>query len=396
MRLTPESELVARCDRLRALMAEEGLDAVILLQNADLFYFTGTIQSGNLYVPVDGEPVYMVRRDFRRALQESALREIVPFSSMREIPEILSRYGYRLPKRIGMEMDVLPSAFLERYRKVFPAGEFCDATPIVRRVRMIKSCYELGIMREAARQVDAVYRKACSVIREGVAEIELAAELEYEARLGGHLGLIRMRAFNGEMMFGHTLSGADGAIPAYTDTPLGGLGLSPSFGQGAGLRRIGRNEPVIIDFAGSVDGYLVDQTRVFAVGGLSGELRSAYDDMLAVQEKMAELMKPGAVWSDIYDACLCLAVEKGHGDHFMGYKGTQVSFIGHGLGIEIDEYPFLARGFNGMAMEPGMVFAFEPKLVFPERGAVGIENTFYLSESGLECLTFSSQDVVIV
>jgi Xaa-Pro dipeptidase len=396
MRLTPERELVARCGKLRSLMAAEGLDAVIILQNADLFYFTGTIQSGNLYVPVEGEPVYMVRRDSRRAEQESALKEIVPFSSMREIPEILSRYGYRRPNRIGMEMDVLPASFLERYKKVFPDGEFLDATPLVRRVRMIKSAYELEIMRDAARQVDAVYRKACGIIREGLTEIELAAELEYEARLGGHLGLIRMRAFNGEMMFGHTLSGADGAIPAYTDTPLGGLGLSPSFGQGAGRRPIGRNEPVVIDFAGSVDGYLVDQTRVFAVGGLSDELLAAYDDMLAVQEKMMELMKPGAVWSDIYDACLELAVERGHRDHFMGFKGTQVSFIGHGIGVEIDEFPFLARGFRDMLMEPGMVFAFEPKLVFPDIGAVGIENTFLLSENNLERLTFSSQELVIV
>jgi Xaa-Pro dipeptidase len=396
MRLTPKSEIDARCEKLRCLMAAEGLDAVILLQNADLFYFTGTIQSGNLYVPVEGEPVYMVRRDFRRAVQESALKEIVPFASMREIPEILSQYGYRQPKRIGMEMDVLPAAFLERYRKVFPDGDFRDVSPLVRRVRMIKSVYEIEIMREAARQVDAVYRKACTVISEGLTELELAAELEHEARLAGHLGLIRMRAFNGEMMFGHTLSGANGAIPAYTDTPLGGLGLSPSFGQGAGRRPICRNEPIVIDFAGSVDGYLVDQTRVFAVGGLSGELLKAYDDMLAVQEKMTQMMKPGAVWGDIYEACLDLAVERGYDDHFMGFKGTQVSFIGHGIGVEIDEYPFLARGFSGMPMESGMVFAFEPKLVFPDRGAVGIENTFLLKEVGLERLTFSSQELVII
>jgi Xaa-Pro dipeptidase len=396
MRLTPESELVARCGKLRSHMAAEGLDAVILLQNADLFYFAGTIQSGNLYVPVEGEPVYMVRRDFRRAVQESALKEIIPFASMREIPEILSRYGYRQPKRIGMELDVLPAAFLEKYRKVFPDVDFRDATPLVRRVRMIKSPYEIEIMHDAARQVDTVYRKACGVIREGLSEIELAAELEYTARLGGHLGLIRMRAFNGEMMFGHTLSGADGAIPAYTDTPLGGLGLSPSFGQGAGRRPIGRNEPIIIDFAGSVDGYLVDQTRVFAIGGLPRELLAAYDDMLAIQERMADLMEPGAVWGDIYDACLDLAVKMGYRDHFMGFKGAQVSFIGHGIGVEIDEYPFLASGFSGMVMEPGMVFAFEPKLVFPDMGAVGIENTFFLSENGLERLTFSSQELVIV
>ncbi len=396
MRLTPKSELDARCRKLQQFMAGEGLDAVIILQNADLFYFTGTIQSGNLYVPVEGSPIYMVRRDFQRAVKESFLEVIVPFTSMREMPRILSHHGYRQPKRIGMELDVLPVAFFERYRKVFPEGDFTDASQVIRRVRMIKSPYEIDIMREASHQVDTVYRRAHEVIREGKTDLEAAAELERTARLQGHLGLIRMRAFNGEMMFGHTFSGVEGAVPAYTDTPLGGVGLSPSFGQGAGNMPIRRNEPIIIDFAGSVDGYLVDQTRVFAVGGISDWLRTAYDDMLDVQERMKKMVSPGAVWGDIYDACLELAVERGYQDHFMGCRGTQVSFIGHGIGVEIDEYPFLARGFDDMVMEAGMTFAFEPKLVFPEVGAVGIENTFFLSEHGLEQLTFSSEELVIL
>ena len=396
MRLTPKSELDARCRRLQQLMAAEGLDAVIILQNADLFYFTGTIQSGNLYIPVEGDPVYMVRRDFQRAMRESALQEIVPFASMREIPDIISRYGYRKPKRVGMEFDVLPVAFFERYGKAFPEADMCDAAPLIRRVRMIKSPYEIDIMRDAGRQVDMVYRRAREVVREGTTDLEIAAELEYTARLEGHLGIIRMRVFNGEMLFGHTLCGPDSAVAAYTDTPLGGVGLSPCFGQGASNRKISRNEPIIIDFAGSVDGYLVDQTRVFALEGLSDRLMTGYEDMLSVQERMKELVRPGAVWGDIYNDCLKLAVERGYRDHFMGYKGAQVSFIGHGIGVEIDEYPFLARGFSEMVMEPGMVFAFEPKLVFPDVGAVGVENTFFLSESGLEQLTCSSQELVIV
>lgn len=394
--LTPKSELQRRCLALQRLMVAEGLDAIVILQNADLFYFTGTIQSGCLYIPAEGKPVYMVRRDVRRAAAESALEEIVPFSSMREVPGILAVYGISGPKRIGMELDVLPVSLFERYRKVFNGAEFTDATPLIRRVRMIKSPYELEIMRDAARQVDMVYRRAHEVIRAGMTNLDLAAELEYAARRDGHLGHIRMRVFNGEMLFGHTFSGADGAVPAYTDTPLGGPGMHPSFGQGCGSGKIAANEPIIIDFAGSRNGYLVDQTRVFAVGGLPERLRAGHDDMLAVQERMRELTAPGAVWGDIYDACLDLATEQGHADYFMGYKGSQVSFIGHGVGIEIDEYPFLARGFGDMVMEAGMVFAFEPKLVFPELGAVGIENTFHLSENGIERLTFSRDELVIL
>jgi Xaa-Pro dipeptidase len=308
----------------------------------------------------------------------------------------LAGYGYAEPKRIGMEFDVLPVILFERYRKIFPNAQFSDATPLIRLVRMIKSYYEIHLMKDAADQVDKVTRLAGEVIREGMSDLELAAELEHSARLNGHLGMIRMRVFNGEMFFGHTFSGTDSAVPAYTDTPFGGVGLSPCFGQGASYKPIGRNEPIIVDFAGSIDGYLVDQTRVFALGGLSDRLRKGYDDMVRVQELMKQIAVTGTPWGEVYDRCLALAVEMGYGDSFMGAKGSQVSFIGHGLGVEIDEYPFIARGFKDMTLQVGMVFAFEPKVVFPGEGAVGIENTFYISDDGLKQLTYSSEELAIL
>jgi Xaa-Pro dipeptidase len=327
---------------------------------------------------------------------ESGLKEVVSFSSPRDIPPILAMYGYPEPKRIGLEFDVLPVLFYERYRKVFPKAEFVDATPAIRLVRMIKSKYEIHMMQDAAEQVHKVYDRAKEVIREGMTDLELASELEYVARRNGHLGLIRMRVFNGEMLFGHTFSGTDTAVPAYTDTPLGGVGPSPAFGQGASYKPIGRNEPIIIDFAGNADGYLVDQTRVFAIGGLSDRLRKGYDDMRKVQELMKSIALPGTPWGEVYDRCQALAVEMGYADSFMGAAGSQVAFIGHGVGVEIDEYPFIARGFGDQLLEVGMAFAFEPKVVFPGEGAVGIENTFYLSQEGLKQLTCSDEELAVI
>jgi Xaa-Pro dipeptidase len=396
MRITPSSELEYRCRKLQQHMNDVGLDAVIVVQNADLFYFTGTIQSGNLYVPREGVPLYMVRKDFLRARMESGLKEIVPFSTMKDIPGILADYGYPQPERIGMELDVLPVNFLERYRKVFPRGDFSDATPIIRKVRMIKTPYEIHILQDAASQVDRVCLRARDIIREGMTDLELAAELEFTARNYGHQGLLRMRAFNAELFYAHIFSGADSAVPAYMDTPLGGVGPNPAFGQGASHKKIRRNEPIIVDFAGCIDGYMVDQTRIFCIGGLSDRLRKGYEDMLLVQERMIKLANERATWGDIYDECLAMATAQGYADSFMGNKGAQVSFIGHGIGIEIDEYPFLARGFNDIPLEPGMVFAFEPKVVFPGEGAVGIENTFYLSDQGLKYITISDQELGIL
>lgn len=396
MRLTPATELEYRCKQLQNLMIDHGLDAILMMQNADLFYFTGTVQSGCLYLPVSGQPLYLVRRDVARARMESGLKEVIPFGSPKDLPGITAEYRYQEPKRIGMEFDVLPVGLFERYRKIYPNAEFVDATPLIRQVRMIKSHYEIHLMQDAARQVDLVYQRAKEAIREGISDLELAAELEYVARKNGHLGLIRMRVFNGEMLFGHTFSGTDSAVPAYTDTPFGGLGPSPSFGQGASYKQINRNEPIIIDFAGSIDGYLVDQTRVFSLGPLSERLTRGFNDMLKVQGLMKELACEGISWGELYDRCHALACELGYADSFMGAKGAQVSFIGHGIGVEIDEFPFIAKGFKDQPLQIGMAWAFEPKVVFPGEGAVGIENTFYLSNEGLKQLTYSDDALVIL
>jgi Xaa-Pro dipeptidase len=377
-------------------MKAESLDAVIIVQNADLFYFTGTVQSGNLYVPAVGQPLFMVRKEAARARMESGLKEVIPFSSLKEMPAVLLQYGYPAPKRIGLELDVLPVNFFERYRVLYPNANFIDAASLIRKVRMIKSKYEIHLMKDAADQVDQVFRRACEVIRVGMTDLDVAAELEYCARKNGHQGLIRMRGFNSDICYGQIFSGADSAVPAYSDTPLGGMGLNPSFGQGAGMKRIEAHEPVIIDFAGCVDGYLCDQTRVYCVGELSDRLRRAYHDMVEIQELMMKTIEVGMSWGALYDTCLKRADEMGYADNFMGSKGSQVSFIGHGIGVEIDEYPFIARGFDSSPLEIGMVFAFEPKVVFPGEGAIGIENTFYLSNEGLKRLTYSSDELVIL
>jgi len=119
MRLTPATELEYRCKKLQEYMESDSLDAVIIVQNADLFYFTGTVQNGNLYVPASGQPLFMVRKEAGRARMESGLKEVMQFTSMKDIPALLAKYGYPEPKRIGLELDILPVNFYERYRTIY-------------------------------------------------------------------------------------------------------------------------------------------------------------------------------------------------------------------------------------------------------------------------------------
>jgi len=396
MRITPATELQARCVKLQERMAAEGQDAVLMLQNADLFYFTGTVQQGILYVPASGSPVYMVRKDAGRARMECGLEHIVPLKSPRDIPGILGDFSLPLPSAVGLELDVLPVTLFQRLQVALPNCTFVDASPLIRSVRAVKSDYEINIMKDAALQVDRVCQRAKEVIRAGMTDLELAAELELVARRQGHQGITRMRGFNSELFYGHVFSGADSAVPAYVDTPLGGVGLNPSFGQGTSYKTIRENEPITIDFAGAFDGYLVDQTRMFCVGGLPDLLLKAYEDMRSIQARLKEIARPGVTWGAIYDECYGLASELGYQDQFMGNKGAQVSFIGHGIGVEVDEYPFIARGFNSQVLEQKMTFAFEPKAVFAGLGAVAIENTFWVENDGLKHLTFSNEELVIV
>jgi len=396
MRITPATELNDRIRRLQAEMSAADLEAILLLQNADLFYFTGSIQQGVLYLPVAGEPLYLVRKDHGRARMESGLKNVLPFKSPKDLPGILAEHGLPQPKRVGMELDVVPVETFQRFAKVFPGCEMVGATHQIRNVRAIKSEYEIGIMKDAALQVDKVCKRAREIIRAGMTDLELAAELEFTARKEGHQGLSRMRGFNSELFYGHIFSGADSAVPAYLDAPLGGLGVNPSIGQGASYKQIKPFEPIVVDFAGAFDGYLVDQTRIFCIGGLPEQLLKAYDDMVRIQNRLLEIARPGVTWGAVYDDCHRLACDLGYADCFMGNKGAQVSFIGHGIGVEIDEYPFIARGFNDYELKENMTFAFEPKAVYAGLGAVGIENTFRLTADGPKHITYSDQAIAIL
>lgn len=396
MNITPKQELDQRCQKLQQHLRAQGIELALLLQNADLFYFTGSIQQGVLLIPAEGEPLYCVRKELARARVESQLENVVALKSPRDLPGIMAEHGIAMPRVMAMELDVVPVATYRRFTKPFPDVEVKDVTGPVRLVRMIKSDYELDLMRKAARQEDIIYRKAKEVIHVGMSDVELSAQLEYTARLNGHQGITRMRAFNSEFYCGHAFSGAASSTPAFSDTPLGGPGVTPAVGQGAGSKIIAANEPIIVDFLGAADGYLCDQTRTFCVGGLPDKLTRAYADMVKIQQHMVSMAKPGVSWGAIYDSCYQLACDLGYSDSFMGIAGAQVSFIGHGVGTELDEFPFIARGFNDHLLERNMTFAFEPKAVYPELGAVGIENTYVVTAHGVEALTFSDEELVVL
>jgi Xaa-Pro aminopeptidase len=397
--LTPAPELHARLTGLQASLASLELDGALLQQNADLYYYAGTVQQSYLYVPVEGEATLYVRKVAERARLESALGKEAPgaveqLASPKDLPRLIAeRYGAP-PARLGLELDVLPVTLFRRLQKLFPEAAFEDVGPAVVRQRAVKSVWEVERIRAAAAVADEVSTLIPGILVAGLTEVEFAGRVEAEARRLGHEGYIRMRGFNQEMFYGQLLTGVSGTAPSYLDTPLAGTGLSASVAQGASFRRIGPGEPVVFDFVPVRDGYMADFTRSYSVGPLPAELVRAYDAALRVQEAATAAARPGAQCRAVWEAALAAADAAGLAAGFMGRGAGQVPYVGHGIGIELDELPVLTG--SALELEPGMVFALEPKFVLPGLGAIGIENTWVITGDGVERLTLASQELVIV
>lgn len=396
MRLTPASEIKSRIEKLQNKLEEQEINAALIVQSADLFYFSGIFQNAYLYIPSSGKPVMFVRRDYERARQSAPLEHVERLESLKKLPSFLLECGFVSKGTLGLELDVLPTATYLYYLKLFKnSGLDCnvkDCSGIIREMRSIKSPYEIEITREVADMMISAFQEVPNLLEVGKSEVELAGRLEAILRQKGHQGLVRVRGFNQEFFYGHFLTGVSGGVPSYFDGPVGGPGLNLAFPFGTSEKVLQRNEPVLVDYVGAKEGYVVDMTRVFVVGELPAKLVKAYELAVQIQEAVVKKAGPGAVCGELYELAVEKAKEFGLAENFMGYPHP-VSFVGHGVGLELNELPVLAYGVQEQLKE-GMIFALEPKFVFPDEGAVGIENTFLVTTGGVKKLTMWDEGII--
>lgn len=379
MEYVPKSEIEARIGRLQGELGAAGLDGAVILQTADLYYFTGTIQNAVLWVPALGAPVLAVRMSQERAERESPIENVTPMRSYRELPELL---GFAdPPRKVGMELDVLPVAAEARLSKSLGNPEAVDVSMTVRRIRAVKSAYEIAQIEAASDIHRQVFSIVPSVIKEGKTEREVAIRLDAEYAARGHAGPIRVRSWTQEFYSGVVSAGLSANAPTSFDGPDGMDGPNPAAPQMPGGRRIARGEPVIVDYVCIYNGYLSDKTRIYCVGKPSEEVEQAHELAIDIQKAIAASLKPGAIPEDIFNDAKAVADESPWGDVFMGFGDNQVSFVGHGVGLELDELPVLAARFREPLVE-GMTIAVEPKFFLDGVGAVGVEDTFVVERNG--------------
>ncbi|MGA7577567.1 MAG: M24 family metallopeptidase [Desulfobaccales bacterium] len=396
MELLPATELNSRAEALQRALAEEHIDLALVRQRADLFYYAGAMVDGFLAVAPQGSPLLLVRRPRGRdALVPSPWPKAF-YQDLKELPEILARSGLKPGGALGLELDVMPVAFYQKIReRLFPQHLILDVSPLIRRQRMVKSAYEIEQLRRAAAILDQVQGQVPELLQPGISELELSAALEYRLRLLGHQGLVRVRNWDLELFYGHVLSGMAGLAASYSDTPSGGLGFSPAFPQGASLKKLAAAEPISVDLVACVNGYVVDMTRMYALGSLPDRAWEAWEAVreiyAAMEQEARPEVAPGALFHRLWD----LVRARGLQDYFMGRGPDRVGFLAHGVGLELDEFPFLNARFPFL-LEENMVLAFEPKFFLPEIGMVGLEDTGVITPSGVEWLTHSPREPRII
>lgn len=390
MEIIPKEEVEKRISRLQLILTEADLDGAFILQNVDIFYFSGTIQASVLFIPREGTPILMVHKAQERAKEESPLEKIVLIKNHSQVVQVLTDFGVNILETAGLEMDVLPVNIYFGYRKDFPKCRWVDISGEIRKLRMIKSPYEIDQIRRATVILNKGFMEIGELMREGMTELEIDGWLALIARREGHMGILRMRGWNQEMTHAHVLSGESGSEISFLNSPHGGSGNTPAMAQGAGNRSIKKNEPIGIDYGVAVNGYAGDQFRTFVIGNLSKTLEKAHDCSKDIHCLLVREAKPGVCCTDLYNLAVEEAVSKGYRDFFMGHGKGQVKFVGHGIGLEIDEYPIIGPRSEDK-IEVGMAIAIEPKFVFPGKGVVGLEDDYLVTSSGLERLTLTDQ-----
>lgn len=395
MEPAPVAEITGRVAALEAELTRQEIPLALIRQAADLYYYTGTLADGWLALSPGQTPLLLVRRPQHRLLESPPPWPLAFYGDLKEIPDLLGTFGFPAQGPLGLELDVMPVNLYTRLQKIFPHQSPQDISPLIRQQRMLKSPYEIGQMRRAGAILARALEDAPRLLRPGATEMEVAAGLEYRLRQLGHQGLVRIRTWNLELFYGHVLSGVSGVQAAYTDTPSGGPGFTPAFPQGAGVKKLAFGEPISLDFFCCVNGYVVDQTRMYALGSLPEPAWEAYRLLKDLYRLFEELARPGIQAGDIYQRLWQEVKDRGWGDYFMGRGADRVSFLGHGLGLEADEYPLLTARFPYPLAE-NMVLAFEPKLFLPEIGMIGLEDTGRLTAEGVDWLTTSPREVRVL
>ena len=296
------------------------------------------------------------------------------------------------PSNIALELDVLPYSMASRLIPVFPGAEIRNASPLMRTVRAVKTPLAMDMLRQSGAKHTRVYRRIPGLFQEGMSDYDLQVSIEHLSRLQGCLGQFRISGDTMELYMGNVLAGRNADAPSPYDFAMGGAGMDPSLPVGANGTLITPGTTVMVDINGNYNGYMTDMTRVFALGDLEPLAERAHQCSIDIHHALCDMMHPGTPAKALWEKAEQIVTEADLKPYYMGHR-QHAGFIGHGVGIEINELPVIAPRSRDIIQE-GNVIALEPKFVIPHVGAVGIENTYIVHSDHVECITLAPEEII--
>ena len=380
-------DLKKRIIRVQESINEMKMDGCLLSVDIHLYYLTSRIFNGYIYLPAEGKPYCFVKRP-----NNLSGNQIVPIRKPEQIAEFFQSERIPFPKRLLLETDEITFNECVRLQTLFRMPEIGNATTLMRRIREIKTPWEIAQLRLSANKHAQTYALIPACFRQGMTDIEFQIEIERLMRLNGSMGIFRVFGPNMNIFMGSVLAGTNAEAVSPFDFALGGSGQSPFCPIGANGTLLKDGMTVMIDMAGNFTPYLSDMTRVFAVGKLPEIALRAHRVALDIQDEIIQAARPGFPCAELYQMALAKVEKEGLSEYFMG-TNLQAKFVGHGIGMQINELPVFSSRSKELLM-PDMAFALEPKFVIPDVGAVGIENSFLVTDNGVEKLTLFEEDII--
>lgn len=383
-----DDEFQLRLSKIRASIKAMGLTNALISSNANLYYITGRVYSGYALITLDHDPVFFVKRPVH--LQGE---RVVGIHKPENILHSLTEMGIALDGTLGLELNRTPYNTVLRLQKALNAMTLTDAGSMMAVTRAVKTPVQIEMLKESGIRHAAVYRRVPELFRDDMSDVELQVEIEHELRMHGCLGQFRIAGEDMELFMGNLLAGDNADSPSPYDFAMGGAGVDFSLPVGADGTLIHPGMTVMVDMCGNFTGYMTDMTRTFRCGTIKQEATDAHKLSIDICHELQRLGTPGAEAKALYEVAANMAKAAGMEHLFMGHR-QHAGFVGHGIGIEVNELPVIAPKSRDI-LQPGNVIAIEPKFVVPGTGAVGIENTYVVRESGeMECITNCPEELI--
>jgi Xaa-Pro dipeptidase len=385
-----------RIKHLQGVLRELGLAGAVLFYSRDIYYYTGTAQPAYLVVLPD-DYLLLVRRGFDLASRESGL-EPERLQGGGNLAGVAKRLfpGEGRGEKVGTELDMLTVPHAGSLSRALGGRELVDISPAVLAQRMVKDAGEIETIRKACAAVHAGHLAVLSCLRAGLSELELAAAVENAQRLAGHEGCFFLRLPDFVMSRGPLASGPNLRQTSGTLFTLAGAGLSRAVPTGAARRLIAAGDLVLVDVPACVEGYHADQSRTYAVGRAPAKALDLFQRLKAVADHLLENLRPGMTSGEAFALAQAQAVALGLGEAFMAFaSGARAHFVGHGVGLELNEPPLLAQN-RATVLKEGMVLALEMHVMEPDGLTLKLEDTAHLAARGNQLLTLSPRELTVV